>query len=126
MRLSNRSATFDTAAVGVAKTVTIDGIALEGADSSNYVLASASATARADITPAAPTPSSNSLPIAVVTPITLAGTSNPSVQLIGTGSVSKEALDESRKGMRCRPVAGVAGYSVCEPQAALNSSPTIR
>lgn len=137
VRLSNRSAAFDTAAVGVAKTVTIDGIALEGADSSNYVLAAANATARADITPEAPTPSSNSLPIAVVNPVTFAGTSSPNVQLIGSGAMgpfglsdagsdSKQAIDESRKGLRCRPVAGVAGYSVCEPQASVNSNPTTR
>ena len=44
------SSQFDTKNAGIGKTVTINGIALRGADASNYALASTTATTTADIT----------------------------------------------------------------------------
>jgi hypothetical protein len=58
---THTSATFDTFAVGTSKTVTVTGISLSGVDLANYKIdpvanPTFTATARAAITPSAPTP----------------------------------------------------------------------
>lgn len=59
--LSVTAADFDTADVGVGKTVTATGLSLGGTDAGNYVLSSTSATTTADITKASQTITFNAL-----------------------------------------------------------------
>jgi hypothetical protein len=53
--LSGGTASFDTARAGTAKTVTVTGLTLSGADAEKYMLTSFTATTTADITAIAPT-----------------------------------------------------------------------
>lgn len=121
VQLSNSAANFDTAAVGKSKTVTVSGIAAGGPDGSNYTLSSTIETTLADITPAVVPNAAPSLPVPVVNPIVFANAAPPAIRMAGAVQ-TKEALDETRKGLRCRPVSGVANYTVCEPQAAINET----
>lgn len=53
LNTSGATATFDTPDPGTGKTVTVQGLALSGADADKYILSSSTATTQADITTAA-------------------------------------------------------------------------
>jgi hypothetical protein len=89
---THSSATFDTAAVGTSKTVTVTGIALAGVDASNYkidpvVNLGSTATAKANITAAA------SIPPAPVVP-TGASTGRVKIPLPAANSFQLASAEE--------------------------------
>ncbi|SHF88294.1 gliding motility-associated C-terminal domain-containing protein [Cnuella takakiae] len=88
LTVSNTGATFSNANVGNAKTVTVAGLGVSGADAGNYTLAATSITTTADITAAAVT--------VVVSPTTkVYGAADPAFTYTSTGLVGSDALTGS-------------------------------
>ena len=123
LTVSDTSAQFANKNVGTGKTVAVTGLALVGADAGNYVLASSSTTATADVTPA-------TLVVGGVTAadrgyntqtgVALAGT--PAVTPLGNDVVavggSPTATMADKNAGANKPVT-VSGYTISDPNYVL-------
>ncbi len=86
------TATFDTANVGTAKTVTVSGLTITGTDAGNYSLSSTTTTTTADITAKSLTPT------ATATSKTYDGLTSASVSVSLTGVVSGDTVTATGTG----------------------------
>jgi hypothetical protein len=115
---THTSATFDTAAVGTDKTVTVAGIALAGKDASNYKV-NAVATTKANVTAVTPPPPSPVVPSSAAPQVKIpVGSANPfslaSVEEMDDDVCSANGI-ENFESCQCEEAQGV---SICYEPAA--------
>jgi hypothetical protein len=116
---TNTSATFDTAAVGTNKTVTVAGIALSGAAKNNYALVSTTSTTKANITATQVKPPSPVVPTDGATRVKIpVGSANPFALASAEDLADDTCTANSIENCYCEASPINANVDICyEPKA---------
>ena len=123
LTVTDTSAQFASKNAGTGKTVNVTGLALSGPDAGNYVLASTSATATADVTPA-------QLVVSGVTAVDRSYNTQTGVTLAGTATVTPLGSDvvtlggtptaaTADKNAGTNKAVTVSGYTISDPNYVL-------